>query len=216
VQNSVLDDLDPVAAQTVERAVAARGRAGREFDEAAAEVRRLMDAALDVMRRHDTIDPSVRDIVRAAGSSNQAFYRHFASKDALLLALIDDGRRRLCDTLDRRLARTASAAAARDAWVGGLLAQCTDVTAAAATRPFVVNADRLATRFPDDTTASAERVIARLRPHLADARDAVLAYDLVMAVVHRHLLARSHPTRAECTHIVEFVTRAAPALGEER
>ena len=41
-----------------------------------------------VMRREGNIDPQVRAIVQEAGLSNQAFYRHFASKDALLLAVL--------------------------------------------------------------------------------------------------------------------------------
>ncbi|HEY5170252.1 MAG TPA: TetR family transcriptional regulator, partial [Acidimicrobiia bacterium] len=45
----------------------------------AAEVRRLIDAAFSVMRTTGDIDPQVRDIVKSAGLSNQAFYRHFAS-----------------------------------------------------------------------------------------------------------------------------------------
>ena len=57
-----------------------------------AEIRALLDAALVVMQRADTIDPRVTDIVRESGLSNQAFYRHFDGKDALLLALLADGR----------------------------------------------------------------------------------------------------------------------------
>jgi AcrR family transcriptional regulator len=50
----------------------------------AVEVRRLIDAAFSVMRESGDIDPPVRDIVKAAGLSNQAFYRHFESKDELI------------------------------------------------------------------------------------------------------------------------------------
>ena len=58
----------------------------------AEEVRRLLDAALDVMRSCGTEKrPRVADIVAAAGLSNDAFYRHFRSKDALVAALVDDG-----------------------------------------------------------------------------------------------------------------------------
>ena len=68
----------------------------------AAEIRTLLDAALTVMRREETIDPRVSDIVRTAGLSNQAFYRHFRGKDELLVALLDDGRQRLLATIERR------------------------------------------------------------------------------------------------------------------
>ena len=47
------------------------------------------------MRREGSIDPQVRAIVQEAGLSNQAFYRHFSSKDASLLAVLADGQRQL-------------------------------------------------------------------------------------------------------------------------
>ena len=43
------------------------------------------------MARGTTSRPRVADIVAEAGLSNDAFYRHFASKDALVAALVEDG-----------------------------------------------------------------------------------------------------------------------------
>src|SRR5580765_7475821 len=55
--------------------------------EAAARERRLlMQAAIDVMAEHPDRSPRVSDIVARAGLSNSAFYRHFRSKDDLVLA----------------------------------------------------------------------------------------------------------------------------------
>ena len=71
-----------VISELADRAVADR------HEGYAAEIRALLDAALEVMQRDDTVDPKVADIVRASGLSNQAFYRHFDGKDALLLALL--------------------------------------------------------------------------------------------------------------------------------
>src|SRR5437660_5249790 len=60
------------------------------------EVRRLLDAALEVIAKHGTAARArVADIVAAAGLSNDAFYRHFPSKDALVCAIIEDGTQRL-------------------------------------------------------------------------------------------------------------------------
>src|SRR5262245_41111008 len=89
--------LDRVAEALADRAVADR-RATY-----AAEARRLIDAAFVVMRREGTIDPGVRAVVQEAGLSNQAFYRHFASKDALLLAVLADGQRQLVAHLTSRV-----------------------------------------------------------------------------------------------------------------
>src|SRR5262249_18926538 len=95
VENAVPAVLDRVAEALADRAVADRRAAY------AAEARRLIDAAFVVMRREDTIDPGVRAVVQEAGLSNQAFYRHFASKDALLLAVLADGQRQLVEHLRR-------------------------------------------------------------------------------------------------------------------
>ncbi len=194
---STRDEHD-VALQVARRS--ASGRLGTY----AGEVRRLLDAALTVMQRTDTLDPPVREIVRVAGLSNQAFYRHFPSKDALLVALLDDGQRRLVTTLERRMARVEPGAGRVRAWIEGVLAQCADATAAAATRPFAVNAARLAELYPAETAASAERLVAPLRAELDDRRDARAIHELAMGTMHRHLLARTAPTRDEVEHLVDF------------
>ena len=96
----------------------------------AAEIRTLLDAALTVMRRDETIDPRVSDIVRTAGLCNQAFYRHFRGKDELLVALLDDGRQRLLATIERRMARADTPADQVRAWIEAVLAQARDPEAA--------------------------------------------------------------------------------------
>jgi AcrR family transcriptional regulator len=208
VQNSVPPAAGPADTGTaadddVALRVARRSASGR-VDAYAGEVRALLDAALAVMQRSGAIDPPVRDIVRVAGLSNQAFYRHFASKDALLVALLDDGQRRLVGTLERRMARAEPGPTQVRAWIEGVLAQCRDARAAAATRPFVVHAARLAELHGDETAASTERLVTLLRTALDDPRDAQTVHDLAMATMHRHLLARTAPSREEVDHVVEF------------
>src|SRR4051794_27659711 len=74
-----------VAGRIAERSLAPRGA------EYAAEIRRLLDAALTVIGRYGTDKrPRVADIVVEAGLSNDAFYRHFPSKDALVSAILED------------------------------------------------------------------------------------------------------------------------------
>jgi AcrR family transcriptional regulator len=103
MRNAVLTPAgndDPVAARAAARTLAGRHAAYAD------EVRRLIDAGSAVMRRTGSIDPKVGDIVREAGLSNQAFYRHFRSKDELLLAILDDGLERLVGYLEHRMATT--------------------------------------------------------------------------------------------------------------
>ncbi len=87
----------------------------------AEEVRRLLDAALDVMRECGTTSrPRVADIVAAAGLSNDAFYRHFRSKDALVAALVDDGALRLRSYLEHQMAKASTPEAQVRSWVEGV------------------------------------------------------------------------------------------------
>lgn len=172
------------------------------------EIRALLEAALVVMQRDDSIDPKVADIVRQAGLSNQAFYRHFDGKDALLLALLADGRERLAGTIERRMAR----AGARDrearirAWIDAMLDQARDATASAATRPFVANATRLAIEFPTEVAASQEQLVEPLRAIVGD-DDARAVYHLTMGVVHDAIAQRRSPTRHETDAVTEFSIR---------
>ncbi|HMC40240.1 MAG TPA: helix-turn-helix domain-containing protein, partial [Acidimicrobiales bacterium] len=88
-QNAILPG-DDVAERIAARTMAKRGAAYP------VEVRRLLDAALEVIGGHGRSSrPRVADIVAAAGLSNDAFYRHFPSKDALIAALLEDGTERL-------------------------------------------------------------------------------------------------------------------------
>ncbi len=88
------------------------------------EVRRLLDAGLEVMARCGTTSrPRVADIVEAAGLSNDAFYRHFRSKDALVTAILDDGAERLHDYLAHQMAKETTASGQVRRWVEGVLSQ---------------------------------------------------------------------------------------------
>lgn len=195
------DDLaDDLAGQLSDRTLAERRTAY------AAEVRLLLDSGFAVMQRRDDLDPRVGDIVREAGLSNQAFYRHFRGKDELLLALLTDGRRRLVETIERRMARAGGAADAMRAWIEAVFAQARDPQAAAATRPFAINGDRLAARFPDETRRSMDRLVDPLR-ELVGTPNAHAVYHLAMGSVHDALLTRRTPSRAEVEHVVEFALR---------
>jgi AcrR family transcriptional regulator len=107
-----------------------RSLAKRE-GEYANEVRRLLDAALEVMRRCGTGSrPRVADIVAVAGLSNDAFYRHFKSKDDLVTALLEDGGERLRSYLEHQLDKEVRPEDKVRRWVEGVLAQAVGEVAA--------------------------------------------------------------------------------------
>ena len=194
----------PVAHRVASRTLAGRTEAYAD------EVRRLVDAGYAVMRRTGMLDPRVTDIVRDAGLSNQAFYRHFRGKDELLVAILDDGRRRLLEYLERRMAASEPGAARVRAWVGGVMEQARNPAAAENTRPFAINNARLADRFPDEVARSQELLVAPLRDAVADAggdpqRDADVIYHLTIGCMNDALVARRRPTTDEIAHLEQFV-----------
>jgi AcrR family transcriptional regulator len=64
---------------------AKRGRKRRHDSQV--ERRMILDAAMVVMRRNGFAGAKITDILREAELSNRAFYRHFSSKDELLLGM---------------------------------------------------------------------------------------------------------------------------------
>jgi len=162
---SVVSETDPgdrsLAARSAERAVAARYSAYLE------EVQRLIRAGVAVMERTQSTNPRVSEIVREAGLSNQAFYRHFRSKDELLVAILDDGLRQLVGYLTHQMDKEPTGLGKVRRWVEGILAQATNPAAARATRGVILNSVRLAELFPDDSRRSEDVLRAPLREAIA-------------------------------------------------
>jgi len=172
------------------------------------EVRRLLEAGFAVMGRTENLDPRVSDIVRTSGLSNQTFYRHFRGKDEFFLALLEDGRRRLVETIERRMGRATDDAGRVRAWIQAVYAQAQDPDAATATRPFALNGERLAARFPDAAQRSQARLVAPLLA-IVGPDDAHAIYHLVMGSMHDALVTRRIPSRTEVDHVVDFALQGA-------
>jgi AcrR family transcriptional regulator len=206
--------LGPVAARSARRALARREAT---HDDA---VRRLVAASFALIRETGSLEPSVAAIVQRAGLSNQAFYRHFHSKDELLLGVLDEGFRLLASYLVHRVEQAADSEAKIRAWMGGVLEQALRGESAAATRPFAVSRARLSELFPVEVEGSERELTAPLRAALADAvasgalpgadpeRDADAIYTLAMGWVQRVLCRREAAPRAEAEHLVEFALAA--------
>jgi len=198
VQNVV-----PVAERVASRALAARQEAYTD------EVRRLVDAGYAVLRRTGGLEPRVTDVVREAGLSNQAFYRHFRGKDELLLAILDDGQRQLVGYLEHRLAGVEPGAPQVRAWIEGVLEQARNRSAAENTRPFALGSARLADQFPEEMARSRKSVVAPLRAAVTAAggdpeRDTEAVYQLTMGTMNDALVRRVPPSKADVAHVVEF------------
>jgi AcrR family transcriptional regulator len=221
MENSVLEKLTR-AEQTVALTLSDRQDAYRR------EVRRLMDAGYAVMRETGQLEPRVSAIVRASGLSNQAFYRHFKSKDELLLAILDDGQRTLVGYLEHRMQGAAGPLGRVRRWIEGVLAQAVHPRAARATRPFVIHRARLAERFPEElrrinrllveplVDALAEAVAHGLVPGGDPERDADAVYHLAMGWMQLKLVEGGDPTREDAAHVVAFAMRGLLGRGADR
>ena len=123
---------------------------------------RIVESTFAIIERTGTLDPSMREILAEAGLSTQTFYRYFTSKDELMLALLDEGRRRLLASLQRRMQRSTVPTEQVRAWIQGVLAQASNTTAASRTRPWVMSEQRLSELFPDEQRTSVDLLIGLL------------------------------------------------------
>jgi AcrR family transcriptional regulator len=204
--------------ETLARRAAERSLADRQASYAL-EIQRIIDATYRVIGRTGSFDPTLRDILQEAGLSTQAFYKHFRSKDEVLLVLLDDGRQRLLGYLGHRMRKATTPAGRVQAWIEGVLAQAANPDAASRTRPFMANRDRLAERFPAEQQASVDQLVdilaeavgqARAVPRPAgtaseqDRRDAMAIYHVSFGALHAHLVAGTRASAAETHHLVRF------------
>lgn len=92
-----------------------------------AEKQQIMRAAYELIQRDGSKETSVHDVLDAAGLSTRAFYRHFRSKDELVLEMY----RVDCDRVNATVAAAVAAApdplAALEAWIDQNLAVVYDV-----------------------------------------------------------------------------------------
>jgi AcrR family transcriptional regulator len=92
-----------------------------------AEKQQIVRAAYELIQRDGSKETSVHDVLDAAGLSTRAFYRHFRSKDELVLEMY----RVDCDRVNATLAAAVASApdplAALEAWIDQNLAVVYDI-----------------------------------------------------------------------------------------
>ncbi len=213
MQNGVLSD-DPadtsLAGRSVDRALESRRAAYAD------EVRRLVAASFRLIRESGRLEAPVSEIVQTAGLSNHAFYKHFRSKNELMVTVLDDGMRQLSGYLRHRMETASSPTQRVRHWIAGMCEQVLNPRAAAATRPFALSRARLAELFPSEVAESERRLTALLGAAIEAAiaegelppTDAVRAaetlYDLAMGWMQRMLAQPEPPVRADAEHLIEF------------
>lgn len=197
-----------VAARIAQQTLAARA------PDYSGEVRRLLDAGREVMRRNGTASRAkVADIVAAAGLSNEAFYRHFRSKDVLVAAILEDGTERLRSYLGHQMAKADDPAGQVRRWVEGILAQARDEDVAATTMAVLWNAGGTGDRL-GSSAASAPLGELLVEPLTAAGSDhpelhASLAGHAAVGALADHLWAGTRPSKADVDRITAFVLAGA-------
>jgi AcrR family transcriptional regulator len=201
-----------VSGRVAERSVAPRRQQAED------EVRALVDAGLAVLRKRGTSGLTVAEVLAEAGLSTRAFYRHFASKDELVLAVYEHEADRRNGELVVRLGRARSPRDALEVWVDELLALGFDTRRAHRTRVLAREGARSQADFPAEFTAIVAGAVDPLAAVLRDlpspdpARDAWSVYAVTWELV-QHKLRGAPVTRAQAkAHVLRF---CLPALGVE-
>jgi AcrR family transcriptional regulator len=194
-----------LAEQAASRAADSRARVHEQ------EVRRLLDAGLALMREGGPErPPRVADIVAAAGLSNQAFYRYFASKDDLVAAVIDEGQRRLLAYAEHQLAKERTPEGQLRRVVRAVADQAGDPEVAAATRAVLWNAGKASDPAGDRSRELHDLLVALLLPTVVALgsrdpdRDARATVAAVLSLMLDHLWRRTSPDKKDLDHVVAF------------
>jgi AcrR family transcriptional regulator len=213
-QNRILVSENSIPPTDVAARIAAHTLAKRGHDYTT-EVRRLLDAAIEVMGKHGTTARArVADIVAAAGMSNDAFYRHFPSKDALVVALLEDGTERLVSYIVHQMGKAQTPEDKIRRWVDGVLSQ-TREQAAHTTLAVLWNGSSVGSGVTAGRHNASIPLAALLHEPLAalgsatPELDASLVAHAALGKVSDHLWAGTRPNRDEIEHITEFCIDAA-------
>ena len=194
-------------AAAVERALDDRQR------EATEEVEHILAAAVGVMERVAPEAPRVSDIVAEAASSNKAFYRYFAGKDDLILAVMERGVGIVVSYLQHQMDKESMPQHKVARWIEGTLAQVAD--------PHLISMSRAAAGQMSATTnrRAVDREMMRpLRDLLIEPiaalgsstdvdRDVEAVFCCTAAAMRRYVGSADRPGPDDIAHLVGFCLR---------
>lgn len=183
----------------------------------------IVDAALRVMRQNGYAAAQISDILSEARLSTRAFYRHFQSKDDLLLALFRDNAESTSHQLAARVLAAGDPPAQLDAWIDEIMSLGYDRRRARRAALFASEAARRTAGYAEENRRAQQTLIdpllevlrAGLRtgdfPTAQPDTDARTIYALVWRFVMEGMTGTPTMPREEAREQVErFVL---PALG---
>ena len=176
------------------------------------EVERLLDAGMAVMEEAGTGSaPRVADIVKRAGLSNQAFYRHFPSRDEFVAAVVERGAARLVTYAAHQMKRAQDPEDAIRRWIKAVLSQAANSAVAEQTRAVVWNVRQLP-RAPggEPMRPPVSELLVDPLSQLGSPdpeRDAAAIADVAFGRLEYHLWG-PRPTAEDIGHVIEFCLAA--------
>lgn len=135
------------------------------------EVARLTSAARVVLARGGWWGFKVESVLRVAGLSTRCFYRHFETKDHLLLRMLQEDMERAARRLSRVCTDPDPAERVR-AWIDGVMDMAYVERVAKPTVLFASHWHQLVAMFPGPTDACRASLLAPLRRALEDTKAA--------------------------------------------
>ena len=136
------------------------------------EVSRLLETTLAVMREHETADPTVSEILQRSGLSTAAFYRHFPTKDDLLVALLDQAHNLTATHIEQRLGSATDPLTRIERWIRAMFDLVRTGDSLAANRPLLLAHPRLLQQFPHEISTGFGVLARPLQAAIAEARQA--------------------------------------------
>jgi AcrR family transcriptional regulator len=203
--------VGPVANRAVERSLEHRRAAFQD------EFECLVKASFRVIRKTGKMEPRVNDVIAEAGLSNQAFYKHFRSKDELLLAMLDAGSSRLRSYIEHRMQAVNTPEQKIREWICGMLEQALNEDAAHLIRPFALSRARLSDLFPNEVMDAEMQVTNLVRDAIQEAvatgampaadpeRDSEVIYNMVFGWLERRLVNPEQLEKTDTVHPTEFI-----------
>ncbi|BBX05469.1 hypothetical protein MAIC_02720 [Mycolicibacterium aichiense] len=180
--------------------------------EATEDVERILAAALRVLQRVSPDAPRVSDIVAEAGVSNKAFYRYFAGKDDLMLAVMERGAAMVVSYLEHQMAKESTPKGKITRWISGALAQVADPELIGMSRALVVQMSD-----SDKRRLGEEEILAAMRELLVEPirqlgssdaqRDADAVFVCTVGTMRRYVNSTDQPGRKDINHLVGFCLR---------
>ncbi len=113
---------------------------------------------------------TVHEVLSEAGLGTRAFYRHFASKEALVLAVFADASAQEEARIRGRMQGAASTLHAVVAWIDARLELAFDEQVAMSMRALSLEAEKAGRQMPEPLVAALDRMLTPLVEQLAKAQ----------------------------------------------